>query len=186
MGKLKALIGVVVVLVIAYLAGAPYITVYQMKLAAQRHDGEALSAHIDFPNLRQGLKDQANAAFSKKMAEHGVTENSPLASIGAAVGGVVANKMVDTYATPEGIAQLMAGKKPGTEEDDDGGDEGDEADDGHTGHVERKPFSSPSMSYVSFNEFIAKVKGEGGQDIRFVLQRRGIDWKLTNIIIPAE
>ena len=52
------IIGIVGALFAIYVAAAPYITVYQMKSAAESRDGEALSEHIEFPSVRQSLKDQ--------------------------------------------------------------------------------------------------------------------------------
>jgi hypothetical protein len=67
--KILAAIGLVLFAILIYIAASPYITVYQMKSAAERHDGEALSEHIEFPSVRQSLKDQMNAMLMKEMAK---------------------------------------------------------------------------------------------------------------------
>jgi hypothetical protein len=172
--KILAAIGLVLFAISIYIAASPYITVYQMKSAAERHDGEALSEHIEFPSVRQSLKDQMNAMIMKEMAKDEMKDN-PFAALGAAFGGFMVDKMVEAYVTPTGITGLMAGEQPKLTE---GGES--------TGSSARKPLSDASMSYESLNKFVVKVKGDNGEEARFVLRRRGISWKLTEIIMPLE
>jgi len=160
-----------------YVVAAPYITVHQMKSAAEEHDGEALSEHIEFPSVRQSLKDQMNAMFTKKMAEDEKMKGNPFAALGAAFAGVMVDKMVDAFVTPAGITQLMAGEKPkpGTSQSEDG-----------SGNSSRKALANASMSYESLDKFVVRIKGNDGGEGKFVLRRRGLGWKLTDIMVPLE
>jgi len=177
MSKGKVALAIASGLFAIYMVAAPFITVYQMKSAAENHDGEALSEHIEFPSVRQSLKDQMNVMFAKKMGEDEEMKDNPFAVLGAAFAGVMVDKMVDAYVTPAGITQLMAGEKPqpGAEQSDDS-----------AGSAERKPLADASMSYESLDKFVVKVKDADGGDGKFVLRRQGIGWKLTEIIIPFE
>ncbi len=168
----KKIIAVVGVLFAGYVATAPYITVHQMKSAAESQDGEALSEYIEFPSVRQSLKDQMNAMFMKEMAKE-KTKDNPFSALGAAFGGVIVEKMVDAYVTPAGISQLMAGEKPKSTEEG-----------GPYSSFGREPLTDASMSYESVDKFVVKVKGGTGEEGKFVLRRRGIGWKLTEIIVP--
>lgn len=56
MKKLAGVIGIVLVVVVGYAAGAPYLTVSEMKTGIVEYDSERLSNSIDFPVLRQNLK----------------------------------------------------------------------------------------------------------------------------------
>lgn len=168
-GKILTAIGALFAI---YVAAAPYITVYQLKSAAESRDGEALSERIDFPSVRQSLKDQINAMFMKEITKDGMKDN-PFAALGAAFAGVMVDKMVDAFVTPAGITQLMSGEKPKTTE-------GEES----ASNSVRKPLSDASMSYESLDKFVVKVKGNSGEEGKFVLRRRGFGWKLTEIIIP--
>jgi hypothetical protein len=172
--KKSELFAVVGVLFAIYVVGAPYLTVYQMRSAAENRDGEALSEHIDFPSVRQSLKDQMNAMMIKEMSKDEMKDN-PFAAMGVAIAGVMVDKMVDAYVTPAGITQLMAGEKPSTK------GHGDSSD-----GTKKKPFSNASMSYESLSKFVVTVRGDTGTDGKFVLRRRGIDWKLTEIILPLK
>lgn len=172
MGKGKLLAGLAAMFAI-YVAAAPYITVHQMKSAAESRDGEALSEYIEFPSVRQSLKDQMNAVFMKDMTKD--LEGNPFAAVGAAFAGMMVDKMVDTFVTPAGITQLMSGEKPNPTES------GESA-----GASAREPFAKASMSYESLSKFVVTVKGDTGDEGKFVLRRRGIGWKLTEILIPIK
>lgn len=167
------LLSVIAALFAVYIVAAPYITIYQMKSAAESRDGEALSEHIEFPSVRQSLKDQMNAIFMKEMATNEEMQDNPFAAIGVALAGLMVDKMVDAYVTPAGITHLMAGEKPSPSVETRPSD-----------GTERKPLSDASMSYESFDKFAVKVKNNGGGEAKFILSRRGIGWKLTEIMIP--
>ena len=51
----------VLVSVIAYVAAGPYITIVQIKKGIAEQDSEQLAEKIDFPMLRQELKEQLRA-----------------------------------------------------------------------------------------------------------------------------
>ncbi len=172
--KLKIGIGAGVVLVLGYLVATPYITAYQMKVAAEAQDGEALSEFVDFPALRQSLKDQMTVMLRREMAEE-VIEGNPLSAIGTVVGGMIVKGVVDEFVTPAGLMQLMKGKKPDSEPP--GGEP--------TGQTPSGPFSDISTSYESFSKFSIITRDPASDlEVKFILRRRGIQWKLTEVILP--
>ena len=172
-GPVIAVIGVLVALGVA---AQPYLTVHQMRAAVERHDGAALSEHIDFPSVRQSIKDQINAAFLQEMAKDEGTSNSGAAALGAAIGGFMIDRMADAfleaYLTPAGIAQMMAEDNAGGEDHDTGDKSG------------CRPMSEGSMSYESPNKFVVSTGGDADGECRMVLRRQGFDWKVTEFIIP--
>ena len=159
-----------------YFVATPYITVHQMKSAAERRDGETLSEYVEFPSVRQSLKDQMNAMFAKKLTEDDELKSNPFGAFGVALAGMMVDKMVDAYVTPAGMIQLMAGEKPVAKAKKG---EGSRA-------TARKPLSDASMSYESLNKFVVRVNGSDGGEGKFVLRRHGLTWKLTDIIIPLQ
>jgi hypothetical protein len=44
----------------------------------------------------------------------------------------------------------------------------------------------PSMAYESTSKFVVTVKDKGRDNGRFVFRRSGLDWKLTEIILPPK
>ncbi len=175
--RLKIVVSIVAIIFASYVVAAPYITVHQMKEAAKQRDGEALSEHIDFPSVRQSFKDQLNAKFAKEVSEDKDMSDSAFAPLGMAFASVVIDKAIDVYVTPAGITQLMAGESlvPDTSRED-----------GRDDSVNREPLSEASMSYEAISKFSVRVKNEDGEEVKFVLRRRGIGWKMTDIIIPQE
>ena len=172
--KMKIGIGAGVVLVLGYLFATPYITAYQMKVAAENQDGEALSEFVDFPALRESLKDQMAVRLRKEMAED-VFDGNPLSAIGTAFGGMIVKGIVDEFVTPAGLMQLMKGKRPDSETY--GGEP--------TGQTPSGPFSDISTSYESFSKFSIITRDPASDlEVEFILRRRGIQWKLTEVILP--
>src|SRR5690554_1001130 len=107
MSKGKIALAIAVGFFVVYMAAAPYITANQMRLAAEAHDGEALSEYIEFPSVRQSLKDQMNVLFLKELSEDEDMQDNPFAALGAAFAGMEVEKMVVAYVTATGITQLM-------------------------------------------------------------------------------
>lgn len=161
-----------------YAVAAPYITVYEIKSAAEARDGEALSEYIEFPSVRQSIKDQLNAQFAKEMANDPGMKGNPFAFLGAALAGTMVDKAVDAYITPAGISQLLEGEKPNP------GSGGSAQPTAGASGAERKPLPNASMSYESFDKFVVNFKLDGGSDGKLILRRRGIGWKLVDIILP--
>lgn len=159
-------------LILSYAAASPYITAYAMFNAAENRDADALSSHIDFPILRQNFKDQVNLAISSNAKD--ISGGGDFAELGAAFGAIMVNNLVDTYVTPIAIAKMMAVEvSPATE--------------GSSKETEQRPVSelkSSTMRYRSWDKFAIAVN-EGTDDKGvFVLSRKGLGWKLTNIELP--
>jgi hypothetical protein len=85
------------------------------------------------------------------------------------------DKAVDTFVTPSGVARLVSERQivvqPGR--------------DPVAPAEKREPFAGARMSYETFDRFVITVEGgAGGKTGTFVLRRRGLGWKLTEIIVP--
>jgi hypothetical protein len=163
----------IVVLFIIYLAATPFITVYQIRTAAENQDTAELSEHVEFSSIRQSFKDQLNTTVMSQIPKE-MTGN-PLAALGTAFAGVVVDKTVDAYVTPVSIIKIMSGEDPRPQINDTSN---------HS--PARKPLADASMSYESLDKFVVTAKNHAGEEERFILRRRGLDWKLTEIIIPLE
>lgn len=156
-----------------YFALSPFMAIHQMRSAAEERDGEALAEYIEFPSVRQDLKDQLNVALGRSMAED--LKDNPFAMLGGLLGSVLIDKTVDAFVTPAGITQLMRGQMPK-----------------ESGRVEQskspsqeRPFHGARYRYEAWDKFSVTVADEGeGDEIKFILRRRGIGWKLTAIRLP--
>ncbi len=166
--------GLFLVFVVGYVAAGPYLTVAAIETAIVEHDSEKLSANIEFPALRQNLKDQFNAARTTNAATE--LADNPFAMLATVFVAKIAEGIVDSFVTPKGLAALMQGKKPPRN-----------GKDGNTPPPDKERlFKNARYSYDSPSKFSVWVPTEQGGEIRFVLQREGVSWKLVNLIIPID
>jgi len=170
--SMKKTVIAVGVLVLTYVAAAPYITVYQIKAAAKTRNGEQLSEHIDFPSVRERMKSDLKAKFMDNVL-HGNVPNNPLAIFGSAFADTIINKMVDAYMTPPGIIYMMAGHPPEISLDGDKPKPASTTD---------EPFKDATMAYESLNKFVVTSTNAEGETSRFILRRRGMGWQLAEIV----
>ena len=83
----------VVVAVAAYWYWSPLLVVHQMKEAVRVHDVEAFNNHVDFPALRENMKDDIG----------GKPGDDALSGFGRLLGGVV----VDALVRPEAVMFVL-------------------------------------------------------------------------------
>jgi len=169
LGMKKWLFRLVVVTAIGFFFAAPYITAQQMKLAAQDYNGEKLAKHVDFEALRKNLTQQVSAvALGDKS-----NSDNPLYALGSQVINATVKPLVDTYVTPEGVIELMTGAQP------------------KLGKLpERQPedrevqeiMHDVTLGYDDFNHFSISINNDGKEQVRLVLHRYGVRWKLAEII----
>ena len=172
-GILFFIVAVICLIGYVFLAD-PYITVYKIKKGIVAQDSEKLSENIDFPLLRQNLKEQCNAIMMKGVVKE--LKENPFGALGIALASKLIDGLVDFFVTPSSLAILMEGKKLDIESDTKlikpiGGNE-------------TKPFKNARYSYDSINKFSIWVPTDEGEEIRFVLSRTGLSWKLSNIMVP--
>ena len=173
---------VVAIPILLALAATPYLTTYQMKIAGQNKDADALSRHIDYPRLRQSFKQQIDARVSARVDADDKLRKHPLAALGKALAGSVSDAMVDAYITPERIRQMMAGRVPAVmDETPRPSTEGPPDEEGES---DRQAFDRIDLGYRSFDRFVVRVERDG-KDIDFVLHRQGLRWKLSEILLPG-
>jgi hypothetical protein len=105
------LVVVVSVAVLAYAYATPYLALERLKRAADARDAQTVNQYVDFPALRDSLKQQVVGLFERRLAGSAAHGN-PLAAIVAMVGTAVIGPLVDAYATPDGVAALLNGMPP--------------------------------------------------------------------------
>jgi hypothetical protein len=82
--------------------------------------------------------------------------------------------------TPENLASVMSGKRSFSL-----GGEKPPAEQAQPEN-EKKIFSDARFTYDSFEQFSVWVPDQKGVETQLVLQRRGLVWKLVNIIFPSQ
>src|SRR5947199_10572630 len=78
---------------------SPYFSFWRLTKALRSGDSAAVSSHVDFSAVRASLKKQLVMRFASATASHKRWAN---------LGPTLNDAIVDVYATPDGIAALLA------------------------------------------------------------------------------
>ena len=105
-----ALLVIVVVAVLGVIYASPYIALDRLKRAADARDAQTVNQYVDFPLLRESLKDQVGQLLTRKIDIQ--KSGNPLAMIGAMIGAALIGPLVDSYTTPDGVAAILNGIPP--------------------------------------------------------------------------
>jgi len=135
-------------------------------------DEEALSRYVDFPVLREDVKNRFRTLTEQGMLMLGAMGDILLFTLGAALVPLVndhVDDIVDTYITPAGFIDLIGRVGIADSIAHKGGDEG---------AFSAMIFPNAEMSYESYSAFSVSLY-EGS--LRLILRRRGLDWKLSEI-----
>lgn len=168
---LLAIVSLVWLLIGAWFVATPYLAVWSLERAAAAGDAEGISEHVDFPALRESVQ-----GIAQQRAQNVVSAlplpSGPLAELGKSVAAQLATSAVDTLVTPETVALMLHGTRPGVA--------------AHT--------STPvgdfdlSMGYSALNRFVVEARGQGTSDppIQLIFTRSGLaTWRLTSLRDPA-
>lgn len=149
-----------VVAMAAYWYWSPLLVVHQMKEAVRTHDVEAFNSHVDFPALRENMKDDIA----------GRPGDGALDGLARILGGVV----VDAMVRPEAVMFVL--------------EHGDFAKKKHREQpVDDRPRDEPSPPADSAPKWVSGHEGVNryvihNDKIALVLVRSGFaDWKLSEL-----
>ncbi len=160
-----------------YLASGPFITIYGIKSSIKEKDSDRLSTYIEFDLLKKNLKEQFNTEMLKVTSSD--PDNNPLGVMVAGFASQVVDGLLDVYLTPSSIALLLEGEKP----DQYNRSSFNQQDSAKKETAE--PLEEYSVKFVSHDRFYVYTKGSHDQEIKIILQRFGLDWKMTNIIFDG-
>lgn len=178
---------------LGYWYWSPYLTIRAMQTAAEQRDADTFNTYIDYPKVRESLKDQFSDAVADNL-EAPARRHGGLAQAGAALGAMlgmaVADHVVDALVRPQYLMRAMQEGVFNTKRrrsrdadpvpNDDGSQPPEETRRKITWHHERQ----------GFNRLIAyPERADGTQDkqVGLVMERSGFaDWKLTAIRLPPQ
>jgi hypothetical protein len=154
------------------LYASPYLTLYQMYQAVEHRDTKSISDSVDFPALRESVRENLQSVVLKETAK----QNNPLMNLlGAALGSAILKPAIDSMVTPEGVMALLEGQRL-----QPGGNVGAQSLSEKAAKVDVNP------RYESLNEFVVgvKPKGEDVPPVDVILSREGLGWKITGVRLP--
>jgi hypothetical protein len=147
----------------------PYFALQRLQHAAEAGDTNALRDMVDFPSVRQSLKDEARQAVAGEL--RGRSGSGALGSLGGLFAGAVVDRVVDVAVQPEGIAAMTRGVRPGGRAR---GESSERID----------PNVDVARGYESMDRYVVAFRDQdsGRQRLALVLERDGlVDWKLAAV-----
>lgn len=158
-------------MIVGLYVGSPYYAVRNLQNAALAGDVDALEAGVDFPSVQSSLKSQMTAAVTTRLQNDPQMRDNPFAGLGMAMLPAIIDKAVTSYVTPDGIAALVKGRKPGA---------GGEAD--------VNPDVDYRTEWSGMDRFRVHTtrKSTGQEGPTFVFERRGLlSWTMVKVELPT-
>jgi hypothetical protein len=169
---LSSLLVLAVLFAAVWLYFTPYLAMNRLQTAARAGDTAAMNELVDFPALRESVKQNVRGAVEGAAGRR----SNPLGVLGGLLVGAVAGPVVDAVVTPQGIAQLTQGQRPG-HHDDSSASFRDEA---HKLKVKR--------GYEGVDRFVVHFvdRDSGHERMALVMRRDGIiHWRLSAVRLPG-
>jgi hypothetical protein len=169
---------------VAYLAATPYISIKQFRQALEQRDLPAIERYVDFPSVRESLKEQLKAKLVEGMAKHSMADtwvNLGMGALGYAIAEPMIDAAVNAYVSPAGLKVLMAGSQPATPSGLQTAAPQNQAEKSDMAASDLK------LSYKSPNLFVISARDTSppNQTIKFNFERNNlVDWRLTSISLP--
>ena len=180
--KKSVIVGVAagaVVLFVVVWAAAPVLAAQALIRAAKAGDEKTIEQLVDFPSLRQSLKDELNAELAAEMRRDPRMSESGLGGLGLILAPMLVSGAVDAVVTPEVVARMVTTAEapdPTVRDAPEPGDAADE-DDIHQ-----------AWGYRDLNAFAVTLTDRDHPDQRLalILERRGLfKWQLAAVDIQT-
>lgn len=145
-----------------YYYGSPYLAVADLRDAVASKNSENLSELIEFPAVRQSLKEQMTLVMMTNMKKEAA--DNPFALIGAGFATNIVDGMIDGFVSPSGLSKIL------------------ENEDGSGPAV----FDNVELEYPKLDKFIITIQKDK-EPLRIVMRRSGFAaWKITEMRIPTQ
>ena len=163
---------------IAYFA-SPLLAVRGLVSAAKAGDEAALEQRVDFPALRQSMKNEMNARLVAEMRKDLGDHDKALGGLGMLLAPSFISSAVDTLITPKAVAAMVTEAREPRAADGIGQarPKTDDADD----KIKR------SYSYRGLNTFAVTLQEQDRPERRLslLMERRNLFfWKLAGVELP--
>jgi len=165
------LVGLFVIFAI-YLYASPYLVLNNIKNAAQQGDADKLSGYIDFPSVKQSMKDQVKAAMVKELASS--KEQDGFEALGTMLGAAMIDPLIDGLVTPDGVALMLQGQKLDFDLNNDTPEDKPKA---------KNEDIDYKAGYLSFNRFKVQIidANDPDESLDVIMHRDWLSWKVTRI-----
>ena len=190
MSRKKQLLGLAAagtgVLLGAYYAASPWLTVNKLKQAFEKKDTRQIEKIVDFPELREDFKEVAKATVMKNAAKE--LEGNPFAALGMMMANALIDPLIDSVISPAGLQALLSTGEMSIQPSDVLNENNSwSSKESTTEEFKPSPDLSVKMNYTDLNEFKIELSNKKviAEPISLFMEREGFsDWKVTGIDIP--
>jgi hypothetical protein len=153
---------------VAWIFFSPYLAVLQLRRAIERGDVEAIRQGVDFPALRESMKDELRSQLAQSMSKQ---TQSGFEVLGGMLAATMINQIVDNFITPQAIVNASQGRQVQKTPEQISG----------LAQVATNQNDSVSMAYDGWNRFIVTVKSNAkDESLKLVWYRSGlVSWHLS-------
>ncbi|SJN36297.1 DUF2939 domain-containing protein [Psychrobacter sp. JB385] len=172
MKKLLPWLAGLLVIFAIYLYASPYIALYNIKNAVEQKDADKLSGYIDFPSVKQSIKDQVKAAMVEELAAS--DEQDGFEALGTMLAAAMIDPLVDGLVTPDGVALMFQGQNLDFDSSNDSSED--------KAKINNEDIDYKA-GYLSFNQFKVQIidADDSDESLDVIMQRDGLSWKVTRI-----
>ena len=174
------------VLLGAYYAASPWLTVNKLKQAFEKKDTRQIGKIVDFPELREDFKEVAKATVMKNAAKE--LEGNPFAALGMMMANALIDPLIDSVISPAGLQALLSTGEMSVQPSDVLNENNSwSSKESTTEEFKPSPDLSVKMNYTDLNEFKIELSNKKviTEPISLFMEREGFaDWKVTGIDIP--
>jgi hypothetical protein len=158
-------------IIVLYLI-SPYFSLGRLRAALESGNRDSLESRIDFPSIRESLKDQLRIHVTKSLAKDENLKQNRFAGLATAFAPMMVNYLVDNFVTPSGISALIADSKSALRNADSSTPPPNQSKSIDWSKVHYAFFTSPTQFMVDID----------GTKLRF--RFTGFGWQLKKLEIP--
>jgi len=166
------ILGGIVVLLIALNFLSPFVFLRSLSNAAERGDRDTIAAEVDFPAVRDSLKDQLGRLLARKAEAEASGKRNPFAGFALRILPSVGGQVIDAVVTPDGITTIL---KRHVQQSGDS--------------VARPSLWRGQFTWLDLNHFRARYVNARHPDAVFgiILERRGLfGWQVVGMRLPLD
>jgi Protein of unknown function (DUF2939) len=154
--------------------GSPFLALHDLRQVARDGDRDRLEQLVDFPRVRENLKSKIDAYVLQSMRSDPNMANNPFAGLGALIVPAIADRAIDSYVTPDGIAAVVNNGSP---------PKLNAADAAEQSQTASSPLKvSPSFADLDHFKVALSRSDAPASTLSLVLERHGLfGWRLIRI-----
>lgn len=161
-----AAVAAFILAIIGYTWIGPTLALNSIIKSANEHDTERLRELVDFPALRDNMKEQINAQVSQHMTKD--LKGNPFAAMFSGMANMMTEKVVESLITPDGLLNLSRFDTDNERK--------------RTGVIDL--LGRTECTFQSISRATITKNDPADEDLRLIFARNGMSWKLVNIRIP--